>query len=434
MIRIRDPIHGSIELSPAELAVVDHRVFQRLRGIKQLGFTDQAFPGATHTRYAHGLGAMEVASRMFDALFPAGEGRLGAADRARLRQAIRLALLLHDVGHPPASHASEPAMPVRASLGLGCFTAEEQQEPASHEDYTLKLLLDSPLEQTLTTRFTAYDIDARAIGHLITGRFPDRADRFVAGGVDYFPLLTQLVSGEMDADRMDYLQRDSFFAGVSYGRFDQPWLLENLRIHVEAERARLAISHRAVFAFEDFLLSRYHMFVSVYYHYIPVGFDTMLERFYREAPDDFRLPSDAEDYVATDDVALWSALRASDNRWARLIAGRQAYRRVLEINADPGMPDIDAITGALGEAGVEHFVSRDKGVLSKYYGGAGADAIVVLNEALRQAYPIQQYSRIYERYAQPTPLVRIYSRPEHAERARQVLAESIERAARPPQG
>ena len=105
------------------------------------------------------------------------------------------------------------------------------------------------------------------------------------GGIDYFPLLSQMVSGEMDADRMDYLQRDSFFTGVSYGQFDQTWLLDNLLHHVVDDRAYMALTHRAVFAFEDFLLSRYHMFVSVYYHYISVGFETMLARFYNEAPE-----------------------------------------------------------------------------------------------------------------------------------------------------
>ena len=96
-----------------------------------------------------------------------------------------------------------------------------------------------------------------------------------------------MVSGEMDADRMDYLQRDSFYTGVSYGKFDHSWLLENLSCHVHDGRAFMALTNRAVFAFEDFLLSRYHMFVSVYYHYISVGLETMLARFYNEAPEDF---------------------------------------------------------------------------------------------------------------------------------------------------
>ncbi len=426
MIRIRDPIHGSIRLSPAELAIVDGPVYQRLRGIKQLGFTDQAFPGATHTRYAHSLGAMEVATRMFDAIFPLERGVLPPEARARFRQAVRLALLLHDVGHPPASHSSESAMPLRHTLGLPGFTDAEQQERASHEDYTLLLLLKSELNTLLESRFADEGVTAIDIAHLVCGRFPDLASSYVVDGIDYFPVLTQLVSGELDADRMDYLQRDSFFAGVSYGKFDQSWLLENLRFHVEGDRALMALSHRAVFAYEDFLLSRYHMFVSVYYHYIPVGFDTMLVNFYREAPQDFTLPSDAESYISTDEVALWSALRRSDNRWAHWIATRRPFRRLIEINAEAGGLDLQAVSAALDAAEVEHFVSHDRGVLSKYYTGGPPDRpIYVVNSALKQVHRIDEYSRIYERYATPTQLIRVYCRPDQQARGKEVVGAFI---------
>jgi HD superfamily phosphohydrolase len=428
MIRIRDPIHGSIPVSEDELPVVDSRVFQRLRGIKQLGYTDQAFPGATHTRYAHSIGAMEVATRMFDALFPADAGRLPGPERARFRQCLRLAVLLHDVGHPPASHASEPCMPLRGSLGLDRFSPAEQASRASHEDYTHALIVRSELTPLLIRALDRVGATPEDVAHLITGLYPERTATFRASGVDFFPLLTQIVSGEMDADRMDYLQRDSFFAGVSYGKFDQSWLVENLAWHAVDDRAYMALSHRAVFAFEDFLLSRYHMFVSVYYHYIPVGFDTMLLRFFQEAPGEFSLSSDLDAYVAMDDIALMGVMRLSENRWAQRIANRQAFRRLIEINADGSSADFDAITSALTEANVEHFVSRDHGVLSKYYGmdAPGSLPIYVRNEPLRQAMPIDSYSRIYERYQQPTPLSRVYVHPDQQVRGREVLARVVQ--------
>ncbi len=424
MIRIRDPIHGSIAVNGDELPIVDSRVFQRLRGIKQLGFTDQAFPGATHTRYAHGLGAMEVATRMFDTMFPIG-GVLGENDRVRLRQIVRLAVLLHDVGHPPASHASEPCMPARRALGLDGFTEAELDERASHEDYTRAFIVQSDLRTPVDALLDRHGGNALDVAHLVTSRYPGRSATFLVGGVDYFPLLTQIVSGEMDADRMDYLQRDSFYAGVSYGRFDQAWLVENLSFHVENDAACLALSHRAVFAFEDFLLSRYHMFVSVYYHYIPIGFDSMLLRFFTESPLDFQLPGDVGRYVDMDDIALWSALRTSRNPWAYRIAHRQSFKRVLEINADlhPDLcpPDLPVLEAALLDAGVEFFTSRDKGVLSKYYGGPSARPMFIINEALPGAVPVERYSRIFERYRQPTPLIRIYCRPDQADLARRCL-------------
>ncbi len=422
MIRIRDPIHGTVSVSYDELPVIDSRVYQRLRGIKQLGFTDQAFPGATHTRYAHCVGAMDVATRMFETLFPAEKSALPTGERSRLRQLVRLAVLLHDIGHAPASHASESLMPARSALDLPCFTAEESSERASHEDYTLLLLLRSELRAVLERGFGGLGIAPEDIGHLISGRFPERSASFQVGGVDWYPLLSQIVSGEMDADRMDYLQRDSFYAGVSYGKFDERWLLENLRFHIVDDRAAMALSHQAVFAFEDFLLSRYHMFVSVYYHYIPVGFDSMLVRFYREAPGDFSLPTDADAYASTDDVALWSALRGSSNRWARRIAYRQAFRRVLELDPDTEPFDVDGVLKALEANGIEHFTSIDKGVLSNYYGPEGVKRpMYVLNNAIGRAMRMDVYSRIYERYAQPARLFRIYCRPDQAEEARRLL-------------
>ena len=422
MITIRDPVHGSIAITGAELPIVDSRVYQRLRGIKQLGFTDQAFPGATHTRYAHGIGAMDVATRMFDALFPESRGELSQACRARFRQVLRLAVLLHDVGHPPASHASEPSMPIRAALGLDRFTPDELLEQASHEDYTRAILVMSELRPLVDAALAPFGSVADDVAHLVTGRYPERGGVFVEQGIDYFPLLSQIVSGELDADRMDYLQRDAFYAGVSYGKFDQPWLVENLEKHIEAGRAYLAIAHRAVFAFEDFLLSRYHMFVSVYYHYIPVGFDTMLVRFLTEAPQDFKLAADMEGYISMDDVALWSALRGSSNRWAQRIANRQGYKRILEVNADSGLADFETIVQALEAEKLDMFTSRDRGVLSKYYGKATTIPIYVRNDALRQSVRVEEYSRIYERYSNATQLHRVYVHPDQAQRARSVMS------------
>ena len=422
MITIRDPVHGSIAITGAELPIVDSRVYQRLRGIKQLGFTDQAFPGATHTRYAHGIGAMDVATRMFDALFPESRGELSQACRARFRQVLRLAVLLHDVGHPPASHASEPSMPTRAALGLDRFTPDELLEQASHEDYTRAILVMSELRPLVDAALAPFGSVAEDVAHLVTGRYPERGSVFVEQGIDYFPLLSQIVSGELDADRMDYLQRDAFYAGVSYGKFDQPWLVENLEKHIEAGRAYLAIAHRAVFAFEDFLLSRYHMFVSVYYHYIPVGFDTMLVRFLTEAPQDFKLAADMEGYISMDDVALWSALRGSSNRWAQRIANRQGYKRILEVNADSGLADFEAIVQALEAEKLDMFTSRDRGVLSKYYGKATTIPIYVRNNALRQSVRVEEYSRIYERYSNATQLHRVYVHPDQAQRARSIMS------------
>src|SRR6478752_2127264 len=115
-MHIRDPIHGAIEVTPDEQALIDSPQFQRLRNVKQLGFADLAFPGATHTRYAHGLGALAQGTRLFEQLAPGLE--LDTDDRARLRQTLRLAVLFHDLGHAPLSHATERIMPQASALAV----------------------------------------------------------------------------------------------------------------------------------------------------------------------------------------------------------------------------------------------------------------------------------------------------------------------------
>ena len=431
-IHIRDPIHGSIMLSRDELAVVETPVYQRLRGIRQMGFADQAFPGATHTRFSHGLGAMEMAGRVFDAVFPpadlvAGEGKpcpFSSNDRRRLRKVLRLAVLLHDIGHAPLSHASEGWMPDRRQLQLEGFSENELDQRATHEDFTVKLILESTIAEVIQSSF-AEEIDPKDVCQLISGRFSERSNAFFIDGIDYGPILNQIVSGELDADRLDYLPRDSFYAGVKYGKFDDLWLLSNLSWHVVDDQAFLALSHRAIFAFEDFLLSRYHMFVSVYYHHTAVGLDTMLARYHEEVPDEVSFPVSVDDYLAFDDISLWSQLRRSTNRWARRIASRSLYRRLLELNIEEGMPDLSTLENLLRDASVDYFISRDEGVLSRYYGADNVHPIYVVNVKLGQATPIERYSKVYERYSKPTRLTRLYCEPKQLRTAERCLQDVL---------
>src|SRR5215470_791453 len=229
-MRIRDPIHGTLPVSADEAAVVDSAWYQRLRHIRQLGFGEMAFPGATHTRHAHSLGAMHVVGRLFDAL--AARSDLPEGVRQRFRTAVRLAVLCHDLGHMPLSHASERIAPPRAALGLPGWTGADGEQ-ARHEDFTVKLLLDTDLADLIRARLGDQGITGEA--------------------------LRALVSGELDADRMDYLLRDSFYTGVNYGRFDLDWLVQNLHPAERDGQVELALSRSEVFAFEDFLLSRHHM-------------------------------------------------------------------------------------------------------------------------------------------------------------------------------
>ena len=420
-MRIRDPIHGTIAVSDEERAVVDTRFYQRLRGVRQLGFSDMAFPGATHTRHAHSLGAMHVSSRVFDAV--AAETDLPEAARARFRAAVRLAVLCHDLGHMPLSHASEKIAPARSSLGLPPWLTQPGPEvQASHEDYTCKIVLDSAVGEVIRSRFAPLGISPEAVAALIAGLSPPGGLDFAHGGVDYAPLLRAIVSGELDADRMDYLLRDSLFTGVNYGRYDLDWIVQNLGVAVKDGAAYLALSRGAAFAFEDFLLSRYHMFLSVYYHHTTVNFDHMLRRYYEEAPGEFEVPSALGPFLECDDGALWQALRRSSNGWAQRIVARRPYKLLAQFTERDEGYDLQALTAALAQEHVEHFAVESEGVLSKYFHDGGGPSLFIRDKRTGRLTEVARYTPLYQRYSSAVRLSRIYVLPEQMAAARGVLA------------
>ncbi|WP_373045808.1 HD domain-containing protein [Vulgatibacter sp.] len=427
MTQIRDPIHGSIAIDERERAVVDSPFFQRLRSVRQLGFADLAFPGASHTRYAHALGAAHLSGKIFDAIcarLPA----LPEAERPRLRSALRVAVLLHDLGHAPFSHASESIMPQRARLALPLWaTGGSSAGQANHEDFTLKLLLDSELTDLLRAAYRPLDLPPEAIGSLVAGVPGPGGPYFTVRGIDYGPLLRQVVSSELDADRMDYLLRDSFYTGVNYGNYDLDWLVGHLGAHVHDGVAELAVGNRAIFAFEDFLLSRYHMFLSVYYHRTPICFDRMLRLYYREAPGEFEIPSAPAAYLRCDDVQLLTVLRASKNRWAQRIANRHPFRLLIEANPYDTGYDLVEIVGRLERAGIEHFATESLGMVSKYFGESGATSTIWVHVPdQRRFVPLEEYTPLFRRYEREVRIARIYVDPALQREARELAGLPLE--------
>jgi uncharacterized protein len=407
-----------------EKAIIDSRFFQRLRNVRQLGFGDLAFPGATHTRHAHSLGAMHVASRLFDAV--AARSELPQDASARFRSAVRAAVLSHDLGHMPLSHASERIAPRRSALRLPAWLerapgARDTQGRAVHEDYTAKLVLDSSLTDILRSSYQDLGVSPEAIASLIIGVSPPGGSPFLHAGVDWFPLLRALVSGELDADRMDYLLRDSFFTGVTYGRYDLDWIVQNLNPAVKEGRAYLALSRAAAFAFEDFLLSRYHMFLSVYYHHTTVNFDHMLQRYYEEAPGEFEIPSDPEAFLDCDDVALLHALRRSSNRWARRIVARAPFKKLVEFTERDVGYDLPALERALSEAGIDHFAVESRGVLSRYVEQGSSPSLYILDVSTGRLTEVASYTPLYQRFSGAVRLSRLFVRPDQLEDARAAL-------------
>ncbi|MBM4282723.1 MAG: HD domain-containing protein [Deltaproteobacteria bacterium] len=434
-MHIRCPIHGTLPVTQREIKLIDHPAFQRLRTIKQLGFADLSFPGATHTRYAHSMGAMQLATRLFDRLFPVrGDGAtpdLPERVRARFRQTVRLAMLFHDLGHAPLSHTTELLMPAVGELGLGVFAGDDVQRRATHEDYTLKIVLDSSLGQLVEEQFGDSDgIAARDVAELIVGAtWPGASSRFRHGGVDYAPALRQIVSSECDADRMDYLQRDSFYSGVNYGKFDADWLIDNVTAVERDGQVFLGIRSRAIFSFEDFLLSRYHMFASVYLHYTPVIFEKMLARYFDEARQEFRLPADIERYTQLDDMDLILALRKSKNPWARRIVERRPFVLLDEHNEGHQQARVsvshDELVRRLKDARIDHIATRSRSVLSKYFDVKKKAPIFVVTSS-HDPVPLEEYTPLYARYNKPALLLRVFVDPERRVEARAVLQQLVD--------
>jgi hypothetical protein len=222
---------------------------------------------------------------------------------------------------------------------------------------------------------------------------------------------------------MDYLQRDSFYTGANYGKFDVDWLIGGLGAHVHDGVAELSLSSRAIFAFEDFLLSRYHMFLSVYFHHTPTCFDHLLKLYYRESPGEFEIPAAAAAFVSCDDVTLLSALRASGSPWARRITRREPYRLLVESSAYDTGWDLPELTDRLAGAGMACFTTESRSIVSKYFGAGGGEApiwVEVRDQGLH--VKLAEYTPLFQRYEEAARIERLYVEPERFDEARRLAA------------
>lgn len=438
-MEIRDVIHGSIQIEPLELPIIDSRYFQRLRQIKQLGFGENSFPSATHNRYIHSLGAMQTASRVFESIFNV-EGNqdsfiLPSEVYRKLRTTIRLAALLHDIGHGPLSHTSEIAMPDVKTLQLPfpCLQGRGRTRKATHEDYTLKLILDSGLTPVLETAGLEFGLKPAHIAALIDPKI-DLKDSFFVNKtrsssqegdqlIDFRPILKQIISSELDADRMDYLRRDSVFTGVSYGHFDFDWLVRNLTFHLAERKCYLCLQHRALYTFEDFLLSRFHMFLMVYFHHKSVIFDEMLKQYFSSKDCDYFIPSDIEEYCLYNDTHLLAHLSQSSNTWAKRIVEQKPYKMLIELHS--GIPAtksahveqqrlLEQIQQELSQKHIHYLAITSTSELSKYFRGPGDPIFVRYDNHFNWPtfIALEDCTDLFQKYSEKRTIHRLYISPE----------------------
>ncbi|MBX2907934.1 MAG: HD domain-containing protein [Taibaiella sp.] len=234
---VNDPVYGFIRFPERELMqLIDHPWFQRLRRIKQMGFADLVYPGAMHTRFAHSLGACHLVGKAMDEL-----NAKGVTTQKEDYLAARIAALLHDVGHGPYSHS---------------------------------------LERSLVT-----DVPHEAISHLIMKRLDKEMGGMLERAIQVFDrsyparYLHQLVSSQLDVDRMDYLNRDSFYTGVSEGVIGYDRILQMLTVRDN----ELMVEEKGVHSVEKFIIARRLMYWQVYLHKTVLGAEMLLINILRRA-------------------------------------------------------------------------------------------------------------------------------------------------------
>lgn len=328
---IRDPIYGFIGLTHDELRLLDTPVVQRLRRIKQLGNTHLVYPSACHTRLEHSLGVMNVATRMANHL------ELKEKDIIN----IRYAALLHDVGHGPMSHVFESAL---ANCGLDI----------SHEDVTRKIISeDKCIDQILGVKklevVSLLDEDNDTVN-------------------------SKIVSGNVDADKLDYLRRDSHHIGVAYGNFDLERILHTISKKVEKDRSDLTVLEKGKEAIENYRLARYLMYTQVYFHHARVIADKMYERAITIAVRDDILSKsqlNIEDdrflnyYFSLDDYRLFQKILSNEKSNAHALITDLDNRRLMKAGYDVNINELKSAGLRHKLASGKYFNDLESGVAEK---------------------------------------------------------------------
>ncbi|MCC7291942.1 MAG: HD domain-containing protein [Phycisphaerales bacterium] len=322
---IRDPVHNLIELPDDDegrmiLALIDRPEFQRLRRIRQLGLGFLVYPGAEHSRWAHSLGVCHIARRMLDALAKHhGEDSDEYRDLRPLRRTILAAALLHDLGHGPFSHVFERAIKPP--------TAAQDEYPRDHEGWSRRII-----RERLAGVLCKYDVEADKVVQIL-----NKEDR---GNL----LSKDFVSSQLDADRMDYLLRDSKACGPRYGEFDLDWMLHSLRIGKVSVKGqadgvwRLCLdSRKAIHVVEEFIQAREFIYLQVYVHRTTRAYEALLTNILALAAaiadgDPGKVPGacpealremlagrqvDTDSYMSLDDFRLWCTFMD----WSKLSSG-----------------------------------------------------------------------------------------------------------------
>lgn len=289
---IIDPIHDFIRVYEHELSIIDNPIFQRLRRIKQLSGAHLTYPAAQHTRFEHSLGVMHIASQAGHAL---NEKGILLSDDIEV---LRLAGLLHDIGHGPFSHLFEEII---------------QDKKISHEDFGKEMILNSEIGDNLSKN----GFDKKLITR-------------IAFGTSKFQYMNQIVSGVLSADMMDYLLRDGYFTGAEHAKIDHKRITQSLDVH----KKKLALERSALYSFESMMHSRYQMFKAVYFHKTVRAAEVMLIEALRLADAEFGFTTfNLNEFVKLTDEYVLSTLISSESpklKRAKQLAQDYQNRKLLK--------------------------------------------------------------------------------------------------------
>jgi HD superfamily phosphohydrolase len=296
---VRDPLWNNIQLEPEALELLDTPSVQRLRYVRQLGHAFLVYPGATHTRFEHGLGAYHLARRALTHLQDAGH-RFDAPDALQLR----VAALLHDIGHYPFSHALEEA-------GL-----------PGHEGLAERHLA----RRDLATVLERHALSPTKLLALIRGQTREP--------------LAGLICGSVDVDKLDYLSRDAWMCGVPFGVIDVDRLLSSLTLApAPGGRLSLALHEKGLAALESLLFARYQMYRNVYWHHAVRAATAMFKRLVRQALRDARVRID-DVALSTDDGLMHELARDDPSGLAHALRERRLVKRAIDLPASELPADV----------------------------------------------------------------------------------------------
>ena len=253
---LKDPVHSYIHIHYEVIwNCLDSKEFQRLRRIRQLGGDFQVYPTAEHSRFSHSLGVYEIVRRMVT------EVKSLCVELTEYEKVcVMLAGLLHDVGHGPFSHAFENIT------------------NHSHEEYTAKIILGNT--------------ELNAILRAVSEKLPQDIVSIIQHTHEN-DILNQIVSGQLDADRMDYLLRDSYFTATSYGQFDLERILRTMRVRKTNEgRKVIVVKYTGIHSVEDYIMARYQMYWQVYYHPVARSYEAVFIQLFNRLKDIFKVDKD----------------------------------------------------------------------------------------------------------------------------------------------